>query len=148
MSICFYPVAQSGKDCPICYEPMHDVEGGTIKKAIVAHNGIDGEKHPMHKECIKKWLNIISQCPVKCPVCNIQVDGNLKFKLKEKDQEAETRILIAVGGAMAVTALAVKTMGVERVASVVADVAGQIFIGVLKECLTKRAIILLILAVL
>ncbi|MFA6119058.1 MAG: RING finger domain-containing protein [Parachlamydiales bacterium] len=57
--------------CNICSEPLKNQE-------VVAHSGIDGTKHPIHKECIKNW---IKKSPT-CPICRktVKVESLLSTK--------------------------------------------------------------------
>ena len=63
----------SNDNCSICLESM------TGDRNVVAHDGSHGEKHPLHKECIKQCLMVKSDCPV----CRVSLNTNSLFSWKE-----------------------------------------------------------------
>jgi hypothetical protein len=82
MSIGFHPSNYDGLDiCTICREDLIDpnqAESGTNK--LVEHAGDDGQTHPFHSDCIKKWMLRDRHCPV----CRIELDPNTLLSMPEK----------------------------------------------------------------
>lgn len=76
MTVNFHPAAPSPEnDCPICFEPL--------SKKVVTHEGY-GEKHPIHKKCIKKWVkeNASNGIIPTCPICRANIDVEDPFAKK------------------------------------------------------------------
>lgn len=67
-----YSFSNDQLNCSICFSPLSE--------NIVSHQGENGEKHPFHSECIKKW---VIKKPI-CPICRVTVDPKSLFSLKEK----------------------------------------------------------------
>lgn len=68
----YRPPDQSFDNCNICFDPIKD-------KVSVAHSA-GGEKHPIHKDCLIKWLKINEICPT----CRVKVDVNSVLTWKDK----------------------------------------------------------------
>lgn len=64
MAVGFHSVPYSSDICSICRDSMDNIEDVKAKGGIVAHDGNDGAKHAMHRDCIKTALKINSLCPV------------------------------------------------------------------------------------
>ena len=58
----FEPDPSLDLNCGICLVPLD--------KEAESHGG-EGDKHPFHPDCIKKWIQIKPQCPV----CWIDIDS-------------------------------------------------------------------------
>jgi hypothetical protein len=79
MAVSFYRFP-STDDCCICHETMRRSCQEIIRRSdSVAHTG-GGELHPMHRKCLKVWL----QNHDTCPVCRTQVDRNSLTTWKDK----------------------------------------------------------------
>ncbi|MEI6242004.1 MAG: RING finger domain-containing protein [Chlamydiota bacterium] len=61
------------ENCAICHDFLE-------KSEVVVHGGNDGEKHPVHKNCIMEW---VKRNP-SCPICRARVTGNSLFSWKER----------------------------------------------------------------
>lgn len=61
-------------DCGICLE--------SLEQNVVAHEG-EGNKHPLHKNCIKKWVQLHPLNPT-CPSCFANVNPNSLLSLREQ----------------------------------------------------------------
>ena len=78
MKVGFHSI-HSVDSCGICWQPMNHSD-------VVAHNALDGgysgdgEKHPVHRKCIKEWLKIQNQCPF----CHVLLDENSIFSWKDR----------------------------------------------------------------
>lgn len=65
---------QSKNDCGFCYGPLASDENFTV----VAHEGPQGKKHPMHLACatqIAKFYSVEKQNKIPCPYCQILTNG-------------------------------------------------------------------------
>lgn len=61
-------------NCSICHEEDPDIEGGTVAHGsyedVEKKINIEGTKHPIHRNCIFKWVQEQSSCPN----CKIDID--------------------------------------------------------------------------
>jgi len=60
--------------CPICLN-----EDSSTNPDTIAHTGL-GQKHPVHKACIRLWLEAHNACPN----CKTQIDKRSLFPWKER----------------------------------------------------------------
>lgn len=67
MSISFNSVSALGSNpmCPICLDPLSPDQNP------FAHEGENGQRHPFHRECIKKALLGDHRCPVCRAIFNV-----------------------------------------------------------------------------
>lgn len=63
-------------ECPICLE---EINVGDVD--IVAHGGIEGPKHPLHRQCA---IDTMEKVRHKCPNCDCSVNRDSLFPLKER----------------------------------------------------------------
>ncbi|MEI6243061.1 MAG: RING finger domain-containing protein [Chlamydiota bacterium] len=59
--------------CVICHDTLEGSE-------VIAHNGPNGAKHPMHKACMREWLKVRPSCPF----CQERVNIRSFFSWKER----------------------------------------------------------------
>jgi len=111
-----------GRNCDICLVDFEENESG-----VVAHSG-NGDKHPIHKSCIKLWA---AKQPI-CPTCKTPVNGNGLFTWSErsivelKSLEIDALKGMVVGGTVAVAAAAAVVAG----AAVRGGSVGAILVGI------------------
>lgn len=87
----------SNDECGICRESMKGEDS-------VAHSGI-GKKHPLHKNCLKTWL----QTKNECPFCKERVELNSLLTWKERIVR-ELRLMKHDALALALPALIAETV--------------------------------------
>lgn len=75
MLVGFHTV-NSNDNCGICLDSMENCND------VIAHDGVDGDKHPWHKECIKTWM--FSSGNNKCTHCPSLTDVSSLLSWKEK----------------------------------------------------------------
>lgn len=110
MSVSFHSFPTNA-DCGICLNSM-------VGEDSVAHSG-DGEKHPLHKECLKVWM----ETKQECPFCQAQVDVSSITTWKER---AITKLKLIRNDALVVAALGAKVTAAGLIAGVVIGAAGGI----------------------
>ncbi|MEI6243094.1 MAG: RING finger protein [Chlamydiota bacterium] len=78
--------------CCICQDPLG-------RWGVVAHDGKDGEKHPMHRSCMRTWSDIKPYCPF----CKISVNTKSLISWKEKTPAIIKELIINTLSATIVT---------------------------------------------
>ncbi len=61
--------------CGICRESMDNSDA-------IAHDGVDGDKHPLHRKCFKEWIKFSGN--YNCPSCKSPIEANSLFTWKER----------------------------------------------------------------
>jgi hypothetical protein len=70
---------------------------------VVAHEGADGAKHPMHQSCLKTSLVIMNN---RCPFCQTTIDPSSLVSWEEKLVEKSKNFILNAG----ITNIAANTM--------------------------------------
>ena len=79
-SVGFYNVT-SVDNCPICFDTMDGPD------PVVAHHNM-GERHPIHRDCMKEWIEKTATDPA-CPTCKVPVKvSSLVFSYSWRERVA------------------------------------------------------------